>query len=878
MTPTRCAVVALSVLLWSCTTSSEGTVLVGEVTTADVLETVDAPADEGTLIDILAEVGPLPDAVADAPVPPADGQQDAEPHEPDATTDAEVAADAPMGWTDQPLLVSIVDPGDGERATTMTSFVGVRGIALGNLTEVSWTLADQSGAAPVVDGAFEVVAQLEPGDNVITVSGSDGETTQHDVIVITYTPGFLFDRRLAASPAVGFVGETPMLTFDIAFGAKGASATDPQLLRVDAEGEPLETVAPLQDDGVDGDRLPLDGVYSARVAVSCAEPGPQFFRAVATATSIGTPYQAHSEVLVVECVPRYSAAACSTDMALLALAESQLAAGADPATVASTLEADPLVAAAGTSSAGGDAVWARFQSGVLGAALGPATGIRGGGGPPGGPVPPWIGAPSAMAGSRDSAVLAPAAADLGATDDAVDVAALLESGTCHPYPLVSDGPLQNGAASLERFRALKDLGFVSISGHGEALFDGQADLYGWDHDGAQETIWTGEPVVCTELAASSPTCTIGTPADRSGTCPSGMVCATNGSAGEGICVDLRHVDLARGRLALTPRGYAITPAFVQRYSGTEGAFGLVNLGTCSSLYNGSMAVAWLARGASGVSGFSGVVDSAWARGRVLDMVQGLVAGEVAQDAHAIAQDPNHDETFWRYLGRQNLRLHAGGMVNGGWDALTHRGWRPSDFNSHVVHQFGNTFALQGHRAALLTTGLGGVGAESEVEQALCLPADTQQIDLYWRIYIEDYANRCGDLEGDRLQITLEFPAGTFPLYDVSLNDLCPPEGGSCGDCPEPAPCDLECMGTGLCNVSSGQCANFKPCTCGAYAAGLLPSDVQFGAGGVGMSGWQSLSRDIASLPKGPATLRVRVSKATASGGDAVVLVDDVQLD
>jgi hypothetical protein len=813
-------------------------------------------------------------------------------------TDALVEPDVPTGPTGYPstdLLIKIIEPGGGRGAASIGSRTTVGGLLFGDAETITWEANNQQSGA-IAEAAFwrSGPIDLEPGDNVVTVTATRGDKVVSDSITITYNPAFKFDGELAGRPNVSWVGATTKVVFTVPLGLYANFQPNTVTLQeVNADGTPKASVGQMVDvgqTGSTGDEIDGDGVFTRKADVTCSGEGPRWYRVSVTVNQGASTYQALSPQIPVWCLQRYKQAECNTDHAVVKDAENKLAGGWAQTDVIADLLTNPAVAAAGRASEGGYGIWVQFESGVLGAVLNTPMGKRGDGAPqgsaPAGPVPPAVGGSNKEIGSRSAIVLAPFGSEFGASDDAPAVAAALSASECPSFTVEGSMALQGPGASLDRFRSLTDYGIVSVSTHGEALFEGldatDARLsYYWDHVGSQEVIWAGEPVACASLTTTDKACTVSGSSPNGG-CSPGTVCVvtsgTGGSTSSGVCMDRTQADLKLGRVIITNKGYAMTPAFFEEYSVGGYPDNLVNLGACRSLYNGSLAATFFAHGSQAITGFSGYVQSEWARGKVTELFEGAVGQGLVGQSHSGGQDPDNPGTYWRLLGAGNLDLSASEIINASFEDGDTTGWR-RDGDGRVISQLGGSTAVHGKFMGLISTGLGFTVQTGSLEQDFCIPADKTEVQVYWKFFSEEFLEYCGSQFQDTFQTVLIGAAGQLTLVDLKVDDLCGYGDGNCGSCPNPIACDVNCMGGSGCKIDpqTGICGGSYPCDCGKYFVGLTPSDVQFDQGGVFNVLWQKTTKNIQPLAgAGKVTLRMFASDTGDSIFDTVILMDAIE--
>jgi len=838
----------------------------------DGTDTSDLDAD-GDVVDVEPDAADGLDAALDTDSGAADSEaQDTV----DADTTNPVVFDPTIaGYPDAELLVRIIAPGAHGTAAVTEPVITLEGVLFGDADELVWELGTQSGSPTVRTFWESGPITLQPGDNAITVTAREGEERVTDTVVVTYADGVrLVDSP--PSPSAAWVGESTPVTFALrttpSYTALGAMV----LYRSDAGGGLGEIVA-------EEALLPTGPVERVlREVVTCEQAGPLYFRAGLAVTA--TSPEVYSPVMRVDCVERLTSASCDAHRLTIDAAAQALSDGYDVFTVIGDLGDDPTVAQAGIASGDGQSVWIRFGDGVLGAVLVGAPGTRGAPGAPPATAPFLAGTP--RLGDRGAVVLAPFLAELGATDDAPGAVDAIGQAPCAVYDVT--GPVADEQASLSAFRALPGHGVISISTHGEVLFEGLADdvardRYGWHHVGGQEVLWTGEPVSCPEIQYERTTCMVQSDGDVIEPCAPGERCSVSGSFSGGgvwvgVCVDDTALDLAAGRVVMTNRGYAVTPAFFAAHRGDGYPASLVNLGACRTMYDGTLASELFASGARAITGFSGVVDSGWARDRVLELLAGFGSGAGVTAGYVPAEDPAHPGTWWRFFGAPHLDASGRGLLNGDFERPNLAGW-DREGRASVVSHVGMAAPHGGDAMALLEVGSIWGNGDGHLSQRMCLPAETLELEMYWAIGRDNPLADCGESLTGRFVAELAGHAGTVTLVDVRIDDLCPRDYPGCSACEPQPPCDLACMGEGGCYAETSDgasCSGEYLCQCGRYAS--WEWEIVFDGARPRFSPWLHTVKDVASLAgTGPVTLRAYFTGPNSSINGLEAVIDDVEL-
>lgn len=845
-----------------------------------------ADTDDASAVDVADGSGGDVDPSSDTPSPDApapDLPPDPGPGEPPP----------PGGFPAAELLVKITSPSGGDWASVQGAKATIGGVLFGAADSLRWETPDGQGGDLELDVYWRTGAiELGPGDTPVTVIAEADGVERRDTITLTRNIAFDFGP-LDRVPSLVWKDDPEDVTFTVAFGTyKNYDPATVRLLEVDAQGALVKDRGVMQDDGSagdgfggGGDEIQGDGVHTRRLTVACTDGQTRWYRVSAEVEANGETYTALSPLQPVECVQRLKPKTCGRYQEILTQAEADAAAGTDQATLIAELLALPEITAAGPASDDSRSVWVRFESGALGAVLLSWPGQRGSSGA-GVPMPQPLAEPNRVSlGSRDAIVLAPFFDEFGASDEGPAVAKALDASQCPPFELEADTALVDAGASLARFRSLSDKGIAAISTHGEVLF---GDLpaqdkaaYRWDHDGGQEVIWSGQPVACEALLQESVACTVSS-LHPNGDCPYGAHCVVTGLGDEdgqssGFCVDRTQADLMLGRTIMTNKGYAMTPAFFDAWAGRGLPSSFVSLGACRTMWNGTLAATLHARGAAAVAGFSGAVQSSFARDKVQALFEEALGEGTLGHFFRGGEDPDNPGTHFRLLGAPNLDLEDSRILNPSFESGDTSGWRVAG-DGRVVSRLGAAQPVEGKFVGLVSTGLGFTVQSGLMEQAFCIPEGKETVEIYWKFYSEEFEEYCGDLYQDAFQAVLVGGAGQRMVIDASVDDLCPPDANICEPCAEEGPCDIECMGAGGgCELQAdGSCSGVYSCQCGRWHDGLTPSDVSFDNGGVFHTKWRKATADVRALAgAGSVRLRLYTTDIGDSIYDTAVLIDKI---
>lgn len=745
------------------------------------------------------------------------------------------------GYASKELMLRIVGPSGRGHAVVSGSIVEVAGVLFGNADEITWS-TDSGGAGSAHGSPFFQTdpITLVPGDNVLTVTAKNANSTVTDKLVVTYNPTFTFQDRLRAGPRVIKAGKATSINATIAIG-KGTNVVggSVKLFRVDDAGNTLTTFGVMQDSGDlagQGDEIKGDGIYSRKININDSQAGTVKLRVSLQAQAGNQTITAYSDILTLDVVKEVTGAECSE----VTQALSQAKGGADQAAIVATLKANPAVADAGGNPGGG--VWVRFKSGLLGAVGVRKDGNRGGESSSDEPVVAQSGTDTNLAlstiqvQSKRAALLDPFGAEFGA-DEVAALGTALTKIACPAYTVDSAA---GSKADLRWFRRLYDYGVVALASHGDALFGEMSAQdkasYDWRHMGNQEVVWTGHQVSCSYFGTS------GAPQTNcSETKPCGpeAECVLNQSGGGGVCVDHLTADLRRGRLIIGADGtYGITPAFIKRHAEEPYPKSLIYVGACRSLWNGSLAGELFAAGAAAVAGYTGPVSNEfatkWGATFLLNVIEQKKLSGVA---HVAIEDQANPGTGFSLVGAQNLDAFHSDILNPSWETGSIQGWIKKG-DGRVVSRLGSTVPVAGKFMGIISTGLGYTAQTGEISQRFCVPAGKTKFSFWWKYYSEEFKEYCNSQYQDAFTARLEGKVGNSTVVDVKVLDLC--DGGK----------------------------QFK---------GLTPADVGFDQGGVFMTPWVEGTKDIAPFAgNGNTLLRFFTTDVGDSVFDTAVLIDKVE--
>ncbi len=767
------------------------------------------------------------------------------------------------------LLVKILGPSGRDWIQNTGSKIQLAGVVYGGAESMNWSTADgKSGTITPNLNWKSTIIDLTEGDNHITVTAKKGDKVVSDTIHVTFNPVFQFEGPPDMTPNVLFVNENAKIVVHFAasaavVGPDGSSVVNPQslqLVEVDENGKDLAggSVTNLLDSGSGGncDDVAKDAVFSNCLSLQPSQPKTKYFRVKADVDIGVKKYKALSPVAVVDVVARFDKTTCNTIVSLQKKTKSDYVAavgggksGKDAqADAIAALKADASVADAGPAEAGGFGVWIRYKTGQLGAlSLAPA-GLRAGASA----FEPAAALNTHAVGARRALALAPFKAEFTAAggDEADQAGQALKAKQCPPFAVDS---AEGSSAYLRWYREMSNYGLVAITGHGEALFGGMdlqtyKDL-GWEHQGAQEVLWSGEPVNCQALSSSNASCN-----QQGGGCPAGETCVKTSLSG-GVCVDNTQADIMRGRVIIGDETYALTPAFLRHHLVNQFPSSIVYLGACRTMFNGSLAVQLWGNGAAAVVGFSEYVTAKFAAEQGKAMMEGVIGKtkSVIQSLPASGADPQYGGRL-KIIGVGEANLDNAKLINNSWDLGNLTGWKPAG-DGRAVSRLGVTIPVAGKYMGIISTGLGFTAQNGSLAQPFCVENAQEELCFFWKFYSEEFVEYCGSSFMDTFTATLKSDIQNTTMVNVYIDSLCP----------------YDCGGKTPCEPGS------PSCKCGKDWKTLSPGDVNFDQGGVWMTPWQKTCTDVSALANQDKKVDLTFF-ATDKGDsifDTVILLDEV---
>ncbi|MFK7890414.1 MAG: hypothetical protein AB8B63_06330 [Granulosicoccus sp.] len=626
------------------------------------------------------------------------------------------------------------------------------------------------GSLPVAaNGQWQGTVQLLPGANRIQLESDGAERSVS--LSVHYNPGYAFGGLLDLQPDVAYVYE-PRL-FSVRVALDDIRSKDSTVELIDAETELV--ITRLRDDGnlANGDEIEADSIYSGLFKLNAIRQGLIHYKVRVTLPDTQQAYSETAQLLVTE---RLDQEELSRIIAQQAAYEAQLAQAAPNErnmllrSIQREMARDPMIADAGTT-VGSSGVWLVYNNGIAGAVYAPAAGTKGAGATVAGvsshasiavdssPAPyskycpqPNTGATTLLSDNAgliqsssvsSSKVLAIAAQfwDWGNADDIPRMQQTLSDHGC--YDVTYRRYLAKGDGSVEDFKNLGDYGTILISSHGDSFYSGidsqWQQRFGWNGTG-------GQVVVDSNMAA--------TPENR-----------------------IRYEDdLHTGRLVLWGTNLAITPGFVEKYSGVL-PNSLVYMSICRGTWNASMASAFINNGAGSFLGYDNYVSVAFC----LEMGPTLL-DSLLQDDKSLSEaffpgqlDPYaSDVVEFELFGNTDLELQAGDLRDGSFEhGSLSQAWQVNG-DARLVSSLGEYDPTDGDSMAILSTGLGYTRTSGSIVQPVCLCEDTTTVSFDWNLFSEEFLEYVGSQFQDDFTVSLvdlDNSQNRFILFNETIDSL-----------------------------------------------------------------------------------------------------------
>ncbi|MFF2017842.1 S-layer homology domain-containing protein [Paenibacillus sp. NPDC058177] len=294
--------------------------------------------------------------------------------------------------------------------------------------------------------------------------------------------------------------------------------------------------------------------------------------------------------------------------------------------------------------------------------------------------------------------------------------------------------VKDSAADVNFFKGLTNYGVVVLDTHGDTFYDDNVlqmlhKKYGIDfkYAGPQVMFLTGEKATAESKKAY-------------------------------------ELDLKKGRLAIISGYYAITPSFVTRYNDMLPNTIVFN-GSCRSMYNHSMADAFINNGAGTYYGYTDYVKLAYDQAIVQSVFKALIDGnQTTEEAFKAAVDANgaSDGLAAFAMKGSNIGTKTEGLINGTFETGNWIGWNGNG-DVRVISKLGPLKPTEGNYMAIISTGLGyenndfgGVdyNSDSYIEQSFRIPAGVTTLSFDYNFISEEPTEFVGSVYNDTFKATV----------------------------------------------------------------------------------------------------------------------------
>jgi len=288
--------------------------------------------------------------------------------------------------------------------------------------------------------------------------------------------------------------------------------------------------------------------------------------------------------------------------------------------------------------------------------------------------------------------------------------------------------------------------------------------------------------------------------------------------------------------------YGATSKFVANLPGTFPQSLVVN-NSCESTKTTKLSDAFIAKGAQTYFGHSEVVMSDFAVNRVTELVSGMVGEGLppVKDVFVPGQvDPPYGAE-WQFVGNEELRF-SDDFINGDFEFGTLQGWTTLG-DGRVITRLGSLNPYEGSFMGIISTGLGFTETSGAIYQSFTVADTVNSITLNWNFLSEEFLEFIGSQFQDFFRISITDGSGaTTVLFSRTVDQIA---------------AAFECTDEGGPNCS------------------LIPVSpgIIFDQGDVWMTGWQTLTLNLAPYRGQTVTIKFEAGDVGDSIYDTAVLLD-----
>ncbi|MFD1775166.1 S-layer homology domain-containing protein [Paenibacillus rhizophilus] len=520
-----------------------------------------------------------------------------------------------------------------------------------------------------------------------------------------------------------------------------AETVNASVYKVDDTGKVISEITSLYDDGLGahGDSLQADGIYSGKATLTESTEGYINLQAYTGDAPSSTVFKLSvvkhltdeqlAQTEIIENNTQDKLDQLVTEYGDLQKAKEETVAW---------LQAQAEVQYAGISGAGGS-IWYLLDTGILGGISAAPENTKGlsstGEAAPSdalktNTLTQSVEQTVSSIGSKRVAVISPFASEL--TSSTV-YDAVYDKFNQSDYPFLVER-VKDTAADVNFFKGLNNYGVVVLDTHGDTFYDENVlqmlhNTYGIDfkYAGPQVMFLTGEKATVESKKAY-------------------------------------ELDLKKGRLAIISGYYAITPSFITRYNDMLPDTIVFN-GSCRSLYNNSMADAFINNGAATYYGYTDYVKLAYDQAIIQSVFTALVdENKTTEEAFnsAVAANGANDGLATFAMKGSSIDAKTKGLINGTFETGNWIGWNGNG-DVRVISKLGPLKPTEGNYMAIISTGLGfenndyagfDYNSDSYIEQNFIIPAGVTTLSFDYNFISEEPKEYVGTKFNDTFKTTV----------------------------------------------------------------------------------------------------------------------------
>jgi hypothetical protein len=770
--------------------------------------------------------------------------------------------------------IAIMGLGDTILVTNQET-VTVSGVAESNIgiKQIEF-INETTGINGTANGTDNWTAQipLNEGDNKLSFTAIFKDNSQTKITTtLTYYPGLKFTSGLTLSQKVLYIGEAQDITFKIGIDINDTKKA--ALYETDENGKVLSQKTVLLDDGTLPDEIQKDGVFTAKVNLNSNNKGKLCYR-VGVLTGTTVDYYSETECALV--TEHYSNDVISVAIKLAddtkAAYEQAIASGKSMSEAmqlaADKLKGNPEIGTYGYEE--GSGIWWISKDGILGGFHPTLSGQK-----TGNSIKTRVASqpvintaservltyyPSSYLNTRlTKTINTSSQPNLSLTDDVKNFIHSNKGLIISPYiNNPEDGPnfgnnddyygpweviknkkscqlyaakevINNGDVnvSLPTFILNNNYGYIHISTHGENFYNGLFSL--WEDEWGDKTALGGalsQVVLYTGIRL---------PKNDDG--------SFNLTGYENL-LKLKYI-------AVYPDGaIAFLPAFIRDFGQTF-PNSIVMLSACRSMYNNSLANAYISKGAAAVVGFTDYVASSYAKNTTTTIIEELLNGKTLKEAidEAITKYGSNDgdkdhPAYLVMTGNSNITL-SGKIQNAGFETGNLTPWNKIG-DGRIISQLGITSPTEGSYMGIISTGLGYTKLAGSLQQDFCVSENANQLSFEWNFFSEEFKEFCGSKYQD--------------TFNVKICEL-----------------DLEN------NATEKECKTLLNKNIDSLCSSVGRSDIVFdlpadeNGSGVYDTGWQNYYQDISDYAGKAVRLKFSATDVGDSIYDTAILIDQIEI-